>query len=54
MQEIFSFVRKGIGPNGNVVGTFKPSGIRPKFLDKLRMAGVLLPPELFDTCMEVV
>src|SRR5437764_15167683 len=28
MQEIFSFVRKGIGPNGNVLGTFKPSGIR--------------------------
>jgi len=53
MQEIFSFVRKGIGPNGNVLGTFKPSGIRPKFLEKLRMAGVFLPAQLFDTCLEV-
>jgi pilus assembly protein CpaF len=53
MQEIFTFVRKGIGPNGKVVGTFKPSGIRPKFLEKLRVAGVVLPPELFETCMEV-
>jgi pilus assembly protein CpaF len=53
MQEIFTFVRKGIGPNGKVAGTFKPSGIRPKFLEKLRVGGVVLPPELFETCMEV-
>jgi pilus assembly protein CpaF len=53
MHEIFSFVRKGIGPNGNVVGTFKPSGIRPKFLDRLRVSGILLPGELFETEMEV-
>ena len=54
MQEVFSFIRKGIGPNGNVIGTFKPTGIRPKFLDRLRMAGVLLPAELFERSMEVV
>ena len=53
MQEIFSFVRKGIGPNGKVIGTFKPSGIRPKFLDRLRVAGVTLAAELFETSMEV-
>ncbi len=53
MQEIFSFVRKGIGPNGKVIGAFRPSGIRPKFLERLRVAGVLLPPALFETAMEV-
>jgi pilus assembly protein CpaF len=53
MQEIFSFVRKGIGPNGRVLGTFRPSGIRPKFLEKLRVAGVLLPAQIFETSMEV-
>jgi pilus assembly protein CpaF len=53
MQDIFTFERKGIGPNGKVIGMFKPSGIRPKFLDKLRTAGVVLPGELFETCMEV-
>jgi pilus assembly protein CpaF len=53
MQEIFSFQRKGIGPNGNVVGTFHPSGIRPKFLERLRIAGVHLPASLFETSMEV-
>ena len=25
MQDIFTFVKKGIGPNGKVVGTFQPS-----------------------------
>ena len=53
MQEIFTFVRKGIGPDGNVVGAFKPSRIRPKFLDRLRVAGVSLPAELFETITEV-
>ncbi len=53
MHEIFSFVRKGIGPDGTVVGTFKPTGIRPKFLEKLRIAGVLLPAEIFERTMEV-
>ncbi len=53
MQEIFSFERKGIGPNGKVIGAFKPSGIRPKFLERLRVAGVSLAAELFETSMEV-
>src|SRR5579883_1893213 len=53
MQEIFSFQRKGIGPDGRVVGAFKPSGIRPKFLERLRVAGIQLPPSLFETVTEV-
>src|SRR6202050_1949240 len=53
MHDIFTFVRKGIGQNGNVLGTFRPSGIRPKFLERLRVAGVSLPTELFETTMEV-
>src|SRR5262249_38020122 len=40
MQDIFAFQRKGIGPNGGVIGSFRPSGIRPKFMEKLRMAGL--------------
>jgi len=53
MQEIFTFARKGIGPNGKVLGAYRPSGIRPKFLDRLKVAGVLLPASLFETSMEV-
>jgi pilus assembly protein CpaF len=53
MHDLFTFVRKGIGANGKVVGTFQPSRIRPKFLEKLRMAGTVLPSELFERSMEV-
>jgi pilus assembly protein CpaF len=53
MQEIFLFNKKGIGPDGKVVGTFQPSHIRPKFLEKLRISGIFLPPSLFEQSMEV-
>jgi pilus assembly protein CpaF len=53
MHEIFSFVRRGVGPNGRVVGSFRPSGIRPKFMEKLRVAGILLPAEMFEKPLEV-
>jgi len=48
MQEIFSFSKKGIGPDGKVIGAFQPSRIRPKFLDRLRVSGIVLPPSLFE------
>ncbi len=53
MHDIFTFQRKGIGPKGNVVGRFQPTGIRPKFLERLRVAGIQLPTDLFETVMEV-
>jgi Flp pilus assembly protein, ATPase CpaF len=48
MQEIFSFEKKGIGPDGKVIGLFKPSRIRPRFLERLRVAGIILPPSIFE------
>ncbi len=53
MQEIFTFDRKGLGPDGKVVGVFMPSRIRPKFLERLRVSGIFLPPALFEQTMEV-
>ena len=48
MQEIFSFQKKGIGPDGRVIGVFQPSHIRPRFLERLKISGILLPPSLFE------
>jgi pilus assembly protein CpaF len=48
MQEIFSFQQKGIGPDGKVRGRFAFCGVRPKFIDKFKAAGVKVSPELFD------
>jgi pilus assembly protein CpaF len=53
MQDVFNFVRKGIGPDGKVIGMFAPSGIRPKFLDRLRIAGIMLPADIFERTVEV-
>jgi pilus assembly protein CpaF len=48
MQELFHFNKRGIGPDGKVIGAFQPTRIRPKFLEKLRVAGIILPPSLFE------
>jgi pilus assembly protein CpaF len=53
MQEIFRFHQKGIGPDGKVIGQFAPSGIRPKFLERLRIAGIFLAPALFENTLDV-
>lgn len=53
MQEIFVFRRKGIGADGKVVGVFEPTRIRPRFLDKLRVAGLFLSPSIFEEVVEV-
>jgi pilus assembly protein CpaF len=52
-QEIFSFKKQGIGPDGKVVGVFQPTHIRPRFLDRLRVSGIILPPTLFEREMQV-
>lgn len=53
MHEIFSFQRKGIGPDGKVIGAFQPSRIRPKFLERLRVSGIMLPASMFENVTEV-
>jgi pilus assembly protein CpaF len=48
MQEIFKFVRTGTGEDGAVLGHYRATGVRPKFLAELVAAGVNLPGAYFD------
>jgi pilus assembly protein CpaF len=48
MQEIFLFQKKGIGADGKVIGVFQPTRIRPRFLERLRVSGIVLPQALFE------
>ncbi len=48
MQEIYRFVRTGIGPRGEVLGQFRPTGIRPRFSERLEQYGFKLPPNVFE------
>ena len=53
LQDIFVFEKRGLSPEGKVLGRFAATGIRPKFCDKLAAAGIPLPPDLFDQVEEV-
>mgnify|MGYP001057817675 CR=1 FL=1 len=48
MQEIFAFKQTGIGIDGDVQGYFHATGVRPKFTERLRSFGVVLPDTMFD------
>jgi pilus assembly protein CpaF len=47
MQEIFVYERQGTDENGKVIGRFRPTGIRPRFADRLKTYGIDLPASLF-------
>ena len=47
MQEIFAFEKRGLDREGKVVGEFRATGVRPKFLDAVHAAGIHLPASLF-------
>lgn len=53
MQDIFTFHKRGIGPDGRVIGTFAPSGIRPRFLERIQLAGIVLSPNAFENTLDV-
>jgi pilus assembly protein CpaF len=48
MQEIFLFERTGIDKEGTVLGRFRPTGIRPRFAERLKSCGLQLPRVFFE------
>jgi pilus assembly protein CpaF len=46
LTDIFIFEQTGF-EEGKVVGRLRPTGLRPKFMDKLEAAGIHLPPSIF-------
>ena len=48
MQEIFQYERTGVDGQGQVIGRFKPTGIRPRFAEKLKACGLQLPRVFFE------
>jgi pilus assembly protein CpaF len=49
MQDLFVFRKKGIRENGEVLGDFVATGIRPRFAERLAVSGVHLPVAMFET-----
>jgi pilus assembly protein CpaF len=48
MQEIFMFERKGVDKDGKVIGRFRPTGVRPRFAERLKQYGMQLPRIFFE------
>ena len=48
MQEIFMYERTGVDKEGRVIGRFRPTGIRPRFAERLKACGLQLPRVFFE------
>jgi len=47
IQDIFIFHQQGVDENGRIVGVMRPTGIRPRFTERFREAGIFLKPDIF-------
>lgn len=48
LQDIFNFDQKGIDKSGKVIGKMTPTGIRPKFYERLETSGIEIPASIFN------
>jgi pilus assembly protein CpaF len=46
MSDIFVYEKQGV-ENGKVIGRLIPTGLRPKFIEKIEASGIRLPPSIF-------
>jgi len=53
MQDVFVFERRAIDENGKVRGTFRATGVRPLFADRLATGGARIRPALFESKTEI-
>ena len=49
MQEIYRFVKEHTDEKGNILGSFRATGVRPNFLMDLKAYGIQLPASHFDS-----
>ena len=49
MQEIYRFVKEHTDEKGNILGSFRATGVRPNFLTDLKAYGIQLPASHFDS-----
>jgi pilus assembly protein CpaF len=53
LQDIFVFEKTGLTEDLRVKGRFRPTGIRPKFYERLRACGIELATSVFQTVVEI-
>jgi len=53
VQDIFLFDRIGLTDAGKVKGRFRSSGETPQMLQRLKVSGIEVPPQIFDEVVDV-
>jgi len=48
MQDIFIYDQKGVDTDGNIVGSYRPTGVRPRFAERFKVNGFELPAGIFE------
>ncbi|MFL0267696.1 CpaF family protein [Candidatus Clostridium radicumherbarum] len=48
LQDIFTFNQTGVDKSGKVIGKITPTGIRPKFYERLETSGIEVPASIFN------
>jgi pilus assembly protein CpaF len=46
MTDIFNYEQTGV-ENSQIIGRLRPTGLRPKFMDRIEASGIHLPPSIF-------
>src|SRR5438094_384460 len=52
-QDIFVLEKTGLTDKGQVTRRFRATGVRPKFYERLRAAGIQIPASVFQTIVEI-
>jgi len=47
LQDIFTYKQTGVGENGKIQGRLVPTGVRPKFYERLESSGIHIPAQVF-------
>lgn len=47
LQDIFVFKQQGVDSQGKIIGKLIPTGVRPRFYEKLETSGIFIPPTVF-------
>lgn len=49
LQDIFVFEQTGLDERGRIIGQLRPTGVRPKFIEKFESLNIFLPPNIFGS-----
>jgi pilus assembly protein CpaF len=47
LQDVFAFEQTGVDERGKIVGMLRPTGVRPRFVERFEAMNIYLPPNIF-------